>query len=1020
MWDNSKKKTRILFIAASPQDTTKLELEQEYNDIESELQRSKYRDDFEFERRFAVSVVDLQRLLLQSKPDVVHFSGHGTEKGALFFEDRAGFVEELSPNALANLFEVVNRDDNSIRCVILDACYSEVQAKGIGKHVDCIIGMSAAISERAATKFATSFYRSLGFAKSVKDAFDLGRNQLELESTSEEKTPKLHCKAGIDASKIFYAGPSAPGRRTDRLEASKGGRSIFADRKREILIAVIAGPLATIIALAWPAVAQFVEDAGEPSIINLGFAEDCESFSPESIVVSKIDQDWFIVDESQGFELLDFKTNKDSADRGAGVIREYGFNKMCFVGRPYNSINNPVLPMMYFLVNGTSAITIQDSEDTAAGQDCRVLSTDGISAREVNDKWLVLDHNVKIYDFGNYQKSKENAERGAEVIRGYGFDRLCLIERPFQSMMYFLKGSSDRGVLPTGESTDPSSTILNAGGDSENMQVHFVYDNKIFFISKIFPEPAYADIMSCGPNNATMAQPGFNATSTNVNDASAPSLGITSHAEGDYVRPTFTLEGVAEDEGTGVSLVEVLIITPNASLYELATPRSQDDWSDWSFNVSGLSAGFYYIQVRAMDLACNQHTLPPIRLTIDTQPPTLSMPDNLILEATGSQGVTSTYVVSAQDNSAQVGTPDCSPPSGTIFHFGTTTVVCTVTDEAGNVVEGMFNVTVRDTTPPALMMPTDIRVQANSQSGRTVNYLASATDTVGGSMTPNCSPPSGSTFAVGITTVTCSVADADGNGVTGSFIITVEDQVEQVVNLAPNAHAGRDQTVSAGSHVRLDGALSYDTDGDISNIEWSQSSGVAVSLTDTNTIHPFFTAPQVSAGAAQDLQFRIKVTDNQGLTDTDVVRITVTSSHFNLHSTLDGNSYDLSGNSSDVIPTSFTIEPNNSSIRIDLVESGNSAERVVELHFQGEMITGIYEVRTDKGENISFETIASNSDSQLIRINIPPNTSYIEIGATRVIPEFSSLIFIMVALLSMVLTLAAIYKADNHKHRMSD
>ncbi len=1006
-------KTKILFIAASPQDAPRLELEQEYNNIESELQRTEYRDSFELERRSAVSVVDLQRLLLQSKPDIVHFSGHGSEKGALFFEDRAGFVEELSPNALTNLFAVINRDGNPIRCVILDACYSQIQAKNIGKHVDCIIGMSSVISERAATKFSVSFYRSLGYGKSLGDAFDFGRNQLELESTSEEETPKLHCKPDVVASKIFYTGPNAPTiSSTDHgARSNNGGRSIFADRKREILIAIIAGPMATIIALAWPAVAQFVEDVGQPSIVNLGFAEDCESFSPNSIVVSKIGQDWKIVDESGGFELLDFKTNNDNAERGAEVIKKYGFNEMCFVGRPFNALNNPVLPMMYFLVNGTAAMTNLNGNNSTDQENCSML-TERISAREVADRWLVLDGNVKIYDFGTYQRSKENAERGAEVIKAYGFNRLCQIERPFQPMIYFLKGPPS-GITPTTRNVDSLSySFSSTNGDSSNERASYFVDSmRIFDSIQMVPRTAYADVTTqCGPNNATVVGGPVNATVTDLNDASAPSLTVSWPPSGALVRPSFKIIGTAEDSGTGVSTVEVLISYPNSVHVSDSAIREGEIWDNWHYDVSGLGDGSYSIIVRAIDLACNQFVLPSIAITVDSQPPTIVVPANMILEATGPAGAPASFSVSTQDNYALLANPACFPASNSVFPIETTTVSCTITDAAGNVGEETFTITVRDTIPPTLAMPSDIVVQATSESGAIVNYLASASDTVNGSLTPSCSPASGSTFEIRETAVTCTVQDAHGNRASASFVITVQEQDDdvEVLNLHPDAHAGRDQTVDAGSLARLDGALSFDTDGGIADYRWSQISGFPVTLVSANTAHPTFIAPQVFAGQSLELQFRVTITDNQGSTDTDDVKITVTApDSFNLHTTLDGNSYEMWGSSSGVTPISFTIEPETSSIHVDLSDNDNAAtDRAIELHFTEDIISDIYAVETNGGENVEFETIPGAADSISIRFIVPQDTSFVEISATRVIPEFSSSVLVIsVVAVGMILVM---------------
>ena len=49
-----------------------------------------------------------------------------------------------------------------------------------------------------------------------------------------------------------------------------------------------------------------------------------------------------------------------------------------------------------------------------------------------------------------------------------------------------------------------------------------------------------------------------------------------------------------------------------------------------------------------------------------------------------------------------------------------------------------------------------------------------------------CSPPSGSTFPLGTTTVTCSATDTNGNTGTATFTITIVDQTAPTVSVPGN------------------------------------------------------------------------------------------------------------------------------------------------------------------------------------------------------------------------------------------
>ena len=155
-----------------------------------------------------------------------------------------------------------------------------------------------------------------------------------------------------------------------------------------------------------------------------------------------------------------------------------------------------------------------------------------------------------------------------------------------------------------------------------------------------------------------------------------------------------------------------------------------------------------------------------------TTPLTLTLPPGQTVEATGPDGATVTYTVSASDAQDGTLTPSCSPASGSVFPLGTTPVNCSVTDSGGHTATGSFTVTVQDTTPPSLNLPGNITVQAGKPAA--VTYpAATATDLVDGSVPVNCSPGSDSTFALGTTQVNCSATDAHHNTATGSFTVSV-------------------------------------------------------------------------------------------------------------------------------------------------------------------------------------------------------------------------------------------------------
>jgi len=97
-------------------------------------------------------------------------------------------------------------------------------------------------------------------------------------------------------------------------------------------------------------------------------------------------------------------------------------------------------------------------------------------------------------------------------------------------------------------------------------------------------------------------------------------------------------------------------------------------------------------------------------------------------------------------------------------------------------------------------------------------------------------------------------------------------QVTLLPNQAPTASAGEDQTVDEGTQVTLIASLSDDPDGDTVHFEWTQSSGVSVTLSDNASATPTFTAPNVSSTST--LTFVVTVNDGH-LFATSEVNITV-------------------------------------------------------------------------------------------------------------------------------------------------
>lgn len=192
-WGRDEKQTSIqkatvVFLASDASDEVRLRLLDEYQIIEQEIQSSRNRDQFRLIPSLAVRADTITSALLNYSPQIVHFSGHGTKAGYLRFQSITGESHEVSPAVLSRLFKQVS---SHVKCVILNACYSETQADLIAEHVETVIGMRDQIPDAAATSFSLGFYQALGAGQSYANAFEFGCIQMQMYSHDPEDIPIL-------------------------------------------------------------------------------------------------------------------------------------------------------------------------------------------------------------------------------------------------------------------------------------------------------------------------------------------------------------------------------------------------------------------------------------------------------------------------------------------------------------------------------------------------------------------------------------------------------------------------------------------------------------------------------------------------------------------------------------------------------------------------------------------------------------------------------------------------------------
>lgn len=188
---------RILVLAANPVKTNRLAL-----DAEHRLLRNKMRDNVEVGNcellvEWAARLTDLKERLKSHKPHVVHFAGHGTEDGICLEDDKG----ECSAVSKAQLAEMFSASGEHLRLVVLNACFSALQADAISQSVDYVVGTKAPVADDTAVRFAAYFYEALAIGKTVREAHYKSQIDLASDGRMHVGQYELLVGSGADDSK---------------------------------------------------------------------------------------------------------------------------------------------------------------------------------------------------------------------------------------------------------------------------------------------------------------------------------------------------------------------------------------------------------------------------------------------------------------------------------------------------------------------------------------------------------------------------------------------------------------------------------------------------------------------------------------------------------------------------------------------------------------------------------------------------------------------------------------------------
>ncbi|HKY04221.1 MAG TPA: HYR domain-containing protein, partial [Blastocatellia bacterium] len=280
----------------------------------------------------------------------------------------------------------------------------------------------------------------------------------------------------------------------------------------------------------------------------------------------------------------------------------------------------------------------------------------------------------------------------------------------------------------------------------------------------------------CKPESGSV----FNKGTTQVTCTATDGAGLTAQCSfnvtvSDKEAPTITCPGNLTDSNTPGQCGKTI---------DYALPTTADNCGQTTFSCvpdrnTFFNVGTTTVTCTVTDPAGNSNACSFTVTINDTENPTITCPSPITKGTDpGKCAAVVSFNPTAKDNCAlSANAVVCSPPSGTSFAKGTTTVSCTVTDGAGLTATCSFPVTVNDTEAPALSCPpaqTRVTVRPGDPSVAVSYPEPTVSDNCSG-VTFICLPPSGSIFPRGTTTVTCNATDTTGNSSSCSFTVTVFD-----------------------------------------------------------------------------------------------------------------------------------------------------------------------------------------------------------------------------------------------------
>lgn len=179
----------VLFLPSDPSSEHHLRLLRELGKVRQQLRGSRFREKFNLETEELVEPPAVSQALRDFEPSILHFAGHGTEEGKLVWMDEVGQGLDVAVAGLASM--IASRRNHRVKCVVLNACFTEIEAKSLLECVPYVVASVDALEDEAAIAFAIGFYQALAGGDDIGEAFNAGLAQIQSKLSDMQEHEKL-------------------------------------------------------------------------------------------------------------------------------------------------------------------------------------------------------------------------------------------------------------------------------------------------------------------------------------------------------------------------------------------------------------------------------------------------------------------------------------------------------------------------------------------------------------------------------------------------------------------------------------------------------------------------------------------------------------------------------------------------------------------------------------------------------------------------------------------------------------